>query len=277
MTNVSGWTEGDVDVNGVGIHFYRTGHGEHPALVLAHGLTDNGLCWSRVAHALEGDFDVVMIDARSHGKSASASGDSAVLAADLAAVISALGLDQPAVMGHSVGAGTMAELAAAHPTVVSRLVLEDPPWRADAEGDSEMTEARREAIRGFLRSFAEMSDLEILELGRKQHPDWLDEEYPAWADAKRQVREQATDSLSPLDWSESVVRIECPTLLIHGDTDRGGIVTPEVAQQVENLNGRVTTSLIEDAGHNIRRENFGRYINVVRDFLKPSRPSAGED
>ena len=36
------YTEGDVTVNGVNIHYYRTGGGK-PPFVLLHGATDNGL------------------------------------------------------------------------------------------------------------------------------------------------------------------------------------------------------------------------------------------
>ena len=39
------WQEGELDANGVRIHYYRRGVGR--VLVLAHGMTDNGKCWSR--------------------------------------------------------------------------------------------------------------------------------------------------------------------------------------------------------------------------------------
>ena len=61
------WYEGDVLSSGINVHYYRTGIGTKPALLLAHGFTDNGLCWSRTADALSADFDVVMVDARNHG------------------------------------------------------------------------------------------------------------------------------------------------------------------------------------------------------------------
>ena len=39
------WIEGDVSVNGLPIHFYRTCGTGKPTLLLAHGFSDNGLCW----------------------------------------------------------------------------------------------------------------------------------------------------------------------------------------------------------------------------------------
>ena len=57
---------GDVVANGIKIHYYRTG-GDKPPVVLSHGATDDGLCWTRVTLALEAEYDVIMPDARGHG------------------------------------------------------------------------------------------------------------------------------------------------------------------------------------------------------------------
>ena len=62
------WQTGIVDVDGLAIHYTRTG-GVKPSLVLAHGFSDDGLCWTPVTQALEADYDIIMIDARGHGRS----------------------------------------------------------------------------------------------------------------------------------------------------------------------------------------------------------------
>ena len=46
------WTSHEIIANGLRIHYVRTG-GNLPPLVLAHGATDSGACWGRVAAALE--------------------------------------------------------------------------------------------------------------------------------------------------------------------------------------------------------------------------------
>ena len=56
------WFEGIVTANGIQQHYYRTG-GDKPSLMLLHGFSENGQCWSRVAKALEQDYDVIMVDA----------------------------------------------------------------------------------------------------------------------------------------------------------------------------------------------------------------------
>src|SRR3954451_3929160 len=53
------WQDGEVATNGITLHYTRTG-GDKPPLVLAHGFSDDGLCWTPVAEALEADYDIVM-------------------------------------------------------------------------------------------------------------------------------------------------------------------------------------------------------------------------
>jgi len=57
------WLTGNIVTNGIKIHYHRTG-GDKPALVIAHGITDNGNTWSRIARELEDSYDVIMYDQR---------------------------------------------------------------------------------------------------------------------------------------------------------------------------------------------------------------------
>ena len=99
---MTSWQSGDIKVNKLTLHYTRTG-GDKPPIVLAHGFSDDGLCWTPVAKLLEADYDVIMVDARGHGKSAmpARGGGRSGLAGDLAGVITGLGLKKPAVLGHS--------------------------------------------------------------------------------------------------------------------------------------------------------------------------------
>jgi len=128
---MTAWSKGDIQANGITIHYYRTDGNNKPPILLLHGFTDSGLCWPRVAHDLEGSYDVTMTDARGHGHSGDSAADFslALLADDAAAVIGALNLEKPYVLGHSMGAMTAATVAATYPDLVRAIVLEDPPLR----------------------------------------------------------------------------------------------------------------------------------------------------
>ena len=121
------WQTGFVEANGIRLHYTRTG-GDKPPLVLAHGVTDAGPCWSPVAEALAPEYDVIMVDARGHGHSDAPDigYGPAEQADDLAGVIT--GSDKTTgVLGHSMGAATALVLAGTHPDVPGAIFLEDPP------------------------------------------------------------------------------------------------------------------------------------------------------
>ena len=109
-----------------------------------------------MAEALQSDYDVIMVDARGHGRSEAPEQTYGPLelADDLADVIAALGLRRPAILGHSVGASTALTLAGTHPDMPSAILLEDPPawWTAKDEPlDDEVQEHERLVRRIWMR------------------------------------------------------------------------------------------------------------------------------
>src|SRR5215472_7191262 len=126
---MTAWTEGNVVANDITIHYSRTGDKNNPSVLLLHGITDSGRCWSRLATDLAGSYDLIMTDARGHCHSRTTAAEVSIvlLAEDAIAVIRALGLQKPCLIGHSMGAVTAAAVAANHPDVVRAIVLEDPP------------------------------------------------------------------------------------------------------------------------------------------------------
>ncbi|NQV64858.1 MAG: alpha/beta hydrolase [SAR86 cluster bacterium] len=265
---MNNWTQGDIDTGEINIHYYRTGHGDLPPLVLCHVFSDNGLCWTRVAEALASQFDIIMMDARNHGLSGHGSANLQDMSDDLATVIQALNLNQPAVLGHSMGASMVADLAARYPARVSRILLEDPPWtkHQGAVRDKDVAQ-RREGFRQYLTSLNNKTEAQIIAFGKQQNPTWHADELPAWAASKKQVSELAMEGLTLGNWSETVAQIQCPAWLIYADGERDGIVKHDIAQQVAAMNNHFTLRHIEDAGHNTRREQFDRYMSAVVEGL----------
>lgn len=264
------WSSDEVMVNGVRIHYHRTG-GDKPPVVLSHGITDNGLCWTHVARVLESDYDVIMYDARGHGLSeAPPKGYSwEHLADDLVGLIQALALEKPALIGHSMGAETVARAAAARPDLVGRAVLEDPPWRTDLLVSDEERETRREEWRDRVLERKSKTREELMAWCRSELPTWPEAELGPWADAKRQLSLNVFQlfEASWKPWQEAAREITCPTLLVTADPEKDAIVTPDMAQEAVDLllHGRVVR--IRGAGHSIHREQFDAYMEAVTQFL----------
>lgn len=260
-----GWRSGTVAVSNGYLAWHRTG-GNGPVMVLSHGLTDNGLCWSRFAAAMEDDFDIVMIDARGHGASARMpSCEAPDPGQDLGEAIDALGLVAPIVMGHSVGARATAAFAAANPARAVRIVLEDPPLMPHARA-ADMP-SRRERFREQVAQLQSLSADELVARGRAHSPAWHADDFPAWVQSKQQVDARALpDFAAP--WQQDFAALSVPTLLICGEVARGGMVTAALAAEAEALCPHIRTVRIADAGHNIRRENLAGYLAAVRGFLR---------
>lgn len=271
---VDGWQEGHLLANGIGIHYYRTG-GNKPPLILAHGVSDNGLCWRRVALALQADFDLIMVDARGHGRSDKPPTGYTydAFAADLAAFIEEMGLGAVPIMGHSMGAFTAMVTAAQHPHLVSKLILEDPPLMSDQVA-AEMAERFTQGAAMF-SMMQEQPVAAIVQFAQQMNSDWHEMEFPAWAESKKQFAAQVFTELGvaavQVDWRALMRQLTMPTLLLTADNaprpSGPAIVTPEIAAEAAALNPHIQLAYLPDAGHNIRREQFDLFVKTIRPFL----------
>lgn len=263
---------GHVISNGVKIHYYRTGD-EKPPVVFLHGLSDNGLCWSRLAVYLEPWYDVIMVDARGHGFSdATPAGYSLEdRAADVAGLLAALHLDKPPVVGHSMGAETAAKLAAAYPKLVGSLILEDPPfWAEHRRETAEKRAQRREAFGKQIQEWRNLPLDEIVQAGKRQSPTWSDADLFQWAKSKQQVNMLLFDhiDIDPVAWRQYAHLIKCPVLLIGGNPRLGGVITAEVVEELKKVWKKPEILQMENAGHSVRREQFEPYLDAVKKFLR---------
>jgi N-formylmaleamate deformylase len=264
------WNTGDTVVNGVRLHYARTG-GNKPPVVLAHGFSDSGLCWTPVAQALEADYDVVMVDARGHGFSdAPETGYTLTeMAGDLQGVITSLGLVGPAIIGHSMGGGTTLALAGLFPDVPGAIILEDAGALTDADFPRRQEGVENPFSTRLARLQTKTHDELIIE--QRASSGWPDAELEPWADAKLRFNLRAAQfhPTNGITWAELLPHITCPALLITADLDRGAIVRPEMAAAMQQQMPQLQIVHIPGAGHSIRREQFDRYIAVVRSFLEP--------
>ncbi len=265
------WEAREVQANGVRLRYYRTG-GKKPRLVLAHGLSDNASCWRRVVDALAPSYDVVFYDARGHGQSeAPADGyGPADRAADLAGLIAKLGLAPVGLVGHSLGAETVAWAAAHDPQLVDRLVLEDPPWRNDWTGAGPQDRASMaEGWRAALTENKSHTRDELVAFCHSRSPDWAEADLVSWAESKLAVALSAVSSVSAPrpPWQDIARRFACPVLLVTGEPQRGALVTPEVATEAAALCPSLEVVHVPGAGHSVRRDRFAGYIQAVSTFL----------
>lgn len=271
MTN---WQSSFVDANGLRHHLRRGGRVGAQAIVLAHGFSDDGLCWASIANRLAENYDVVLVDARGHGQSAAPEQGYGpeVQADDLAGVIEALGLHRPIVLGHSMGAQTALVLAGRYPDAPyapRAIALEDPPpwWSDDYEVPYSPTWLTQ--VRAWLMGLKQQSREAILAAQRAAAPDWPEADLEPWVDSKLAFNLNFFNGLKApaFEWPVLLRDIRCPALLITADPALGALVTPSHAMELQTLLPQVQIEHIAGAGHSIRRDQYLRYVAALELFL----------
>ena len=266
------WSEDSIQANDLNIHYYRTGGTGKPQLLLLHGVMDNGLCWTPVARDLQARFDVIMPNARGHGRTRGSLENFSYpqLADDVAALIGALSLEKPSLFGHSMGAMTSVVVAASYPDLVRAIVLEDPPFIDESTLKSEGNVPAAENLQAFqnILSLKTMSPKERLVAARNYNPTWDEAELGPWTDSKIEFDPGIFQHLQVMfPWREMLSAITCPILLVTGDPAAGAIVTPQVAQEVASLWQRGEVIQIQGAGHCIHRDRYAETMPQIQDFL----------
>lgn len=108
-------------------HYFAWGQGS-PTIVLMHATGFHGYVWKPIAQGLSRDGEILALDQRGHGDSVKPPHGYGwdAFAEDLWQFLSALGLRDVDVVGHSAGATAIAVCAARHPGSIRRAVLIDP-------------------------------------------------------------------------------------------------------------------------------------------------------
>jgi pimeloyl-ACP methyl ester carboxylesterase len=116
-----------VDTGGLRQHVVTGGGG--PPLLLVHGWPQTWYAWRLVMPALARDFQVIVPDQRGTGLSGRPQDgyDTGTLAADLVALMDALGHQRFAMAGHDTGMWIGYALAADHPGRLDRLAVAETP------------------------------------------------------------------------------------------------------------------------------------------------------
>jgi pimeloyl-ACP methyl ester carboxylesterase len=124
-------------VNGVQIAYKHRGSGK--PLVLLHGYPLDHTIWNEVVPVLEGEFDLILPDLRGFGQSQAVEPQytMADMAADVAALLDALGVEKTYIAGHSMGGYVALAFVRNYPErvlglgLVSSQALGDSPERKD--------------------------------------------------------------------------------------------------------------------------------------------------
>ena len=269
----------EIQTEGATLHVVTGGQG--PAVVLIHGFGDTGDMWSPLATELAKTHFVIVPDLRGMGLSSHPEGgyDKWNQAGDIRAVLSKLGVDHAAVVGHDIGTMVAYAYAARYPEKTDRLVVMDapvpgiPPWdqivRLPALGhfnfggkDAERLVAGRERIYldRFWNEFA--GDPKKIDEATRRHYAKLYARPGAMHAAFAQFLSINQDA----EQNQKVMgsKLTMPVLAIGGAKSFGA----NEAAVMRNAASNVTELVIPDAGHWLMEEAPAPTIAAIKGFLE---------
>ena len=241
------------------------------AVVCCHGFSDSAGTWLPVVEQWLGRYDLILPDARGHGLSGRLPDHQRAPDADLDDLLACLLHAQVGgaiLVGHSMGANTVARFAARHPDLTRAVVLEDPPWRRSHENGG--------SARNWLARLQKLKPASIARLNRRNHGDWSEAEHSAWIAAKLAADPNLLRPLpagsapvprpSAPDLAQRLAACDMPGLLLTGDPTLGAIVHPDTVAELRQIWPSMQ-HLEFAAAHEIRRDQPAAFARAVADFI----------
>ena len=258
-----------VDVDGVRLHFLEYGDDTKAPLMILPGITSPAVTWEFVVRKLP-RFHVFTMDVRGRGLSQTGeSYETETLARDVAESIEALGLDRPAVLGHSAGARTAVTFGVLYPELRGQIVVADPPISGPGRAPYPTPiDAFVESIQ-LAREGATAADM------RPFFPTWTDEQLALRAAWLATCDEHAVTETYRLfheeDFFEYWPRLGPPTLFVWAGA--APVVGEAGAAEVAAANPQATVVELPGSGHMLPWDDLDGFVRIVRPFLETGEPT----
>lgn len=262
-----------IDADGVRLHYVDWGNSRARPMVLLHGLQDCAGSWDTFAYAMQGQYHVIALDSRGHGDSAWLDAGRYTFrdyVSDVDSLVSALGLNQIIIVGHSAGGRYAFVYAEEHPDKVASLIVVDIDpdavnadtqamfQRYNAEPDEwESIEAVVERLR--IRQPQSSEEMLLLQSGVMTRES---------GDGKRTWKRDRTilEAYQRPDLWQEWARIKAPTLIVRGR--QSNLLTHETAVKMREELPQAHLAELEGGGHWFYQEFPGAFEATVRWFLE---------
>lgn len=255
-------------VNGAELYYEVEGTGEN--LLLISPLGGDSSYWTRQSQELSRHYKVISFDSRGTGFSSECdqSYSTLVMAQDALALLKKLGVERTHVVGLAMGGLVAQHMAVMRPELVDRMVLASSYARAHENLSSIVAEWQKVALQNgmeelfdlclaslFSESFVKDADGEVDKLRTFFHLNLQSPNsfvYQSTAGIRH-------DTTAVLD------RINCPTLVLHGEADR--VVDKSLADELASGIRNSCFKVIADAPHFMNWEHAARFNDEVLQFL----------
>lgn len=272
-------TSRDVETPDWTIHYNEAGPQDAPVIVLLHGSGPGATGWSNFQNnipELSKNFRVIAPDMPGWGRSSAVTRDENDHAKAAVQLLDALGIEQAAFVGNSMGGITTLRLVTEYPERVNRIITMGPgsgtasitqPGGGLSEGMKVLLGGYREPTAASMKALVEVMTYDSARFGT----DELAAERARAALANPEHLKNYLDGFAaggPIaKWFslDALREVTVPALLIHGRDDR--VVHFEHSLQ---LLARIPDSrlvLLNRCGHWVQVEHAEEFNRLVREFL----------
>ena len=268
-----------IQVNGHQIR-YRAYHKKNlpdkPALLFIHGFAGSLYTWRKVAPQLAETYNVYALDLPGYGLSDKPTGydyGNESQAELVSGFVAALGLENVAVAGHSMGGPIAVHVSRKNPSI-TRLILIDagivdtgvPAFTKYSffpfpRMSAKMFSKRDFRKKGLLSSF----------YNKKLVTDEVVDNFLLASRVEGYMKGTTAimGSFSPVDELQYVPKIKIPTLIIWGEADKHN--PPSNARTLNNMIKNSRLVIVKEAGHYVHEEKPESVIQAIKNFLtKPA-------
>ena len=270
--------------NSTSIHLYYEDHGSGQPVVLIHGYPLSSASWEKqVPVLLDAGFRVIAYDRRGFGKSSQPTSgyNYDTFAEDLHHLITHLKLKDFVLVGFSMGGGEVARYIGRHGSKhISKAVIIDgvPPYLLKAadnpEGvDGAVFEGIQKAVTAdryvfFTEFFKNFYNTDV-HLGKRISEQAIQASWNTAAIASAYASLACVPTWHE-DFRKDLAKIDVPTLVIHGDSDR---IVPfsSAGQRTAKLVKGAELVVIKDGPHNVAWTHAEEVNAALLKFLQKGR------
>jgi pimeloyl-ACP methyl ester carboxylesterase len=268
-----------VTLNGLRFHYRDWDNPGAPPVILLHGYTSHARSWDTIAQGLADRFRVLALDQRGHGESDWATDyHEQRLVEDLAALVDALGLNQVALVGMSIGGSTACSYAARVPERVSKLVAMECVTDPDVDASDPRLVEHLTTLRTLPAAYDTAEEAAVAY--RPLAPYATDDELTRWmrnglkSGPGSQLSWRVDPSLrkpgppgrlvaEPEEFAHRLGQVTCPILMLVGEDSFALPSSVRFAQRLP----QVQLVRIPASGHWIPLDNPQDLLQVVGAFL----------
>lgn len=242
--------------------------GRGPSLIIIHGLFGTMDNWRSMSSMLEGDYSVILVDLRNHGKSFwSQEFNYDLLAEDIIELLDYLKVDRAHILGHSMGGKVAMTLAAKYPERLRKLIVLDIGFKRYPQShmdifnavlalDIDHINSRTEADNQLALSISDLSIRQFLLKGLGR-------------DSNKKFRWKTNFEILLFNYQNilaevTVEQLETETLFIRGL--KSHYITDEDIKELSSKFPKARFASL-DAGHWVHAERPKELFDLIRSFL----------